>query len=383
MEVLDVPVDNIWIGDRQREDMGDVEQLKFSIDQYGILQPIIVESMPDGRYRLIAGGRRLAACKLLKKETIPARTIESLSIAERQEIELEENVIRKNLLWWEQAQAIAKLHKTRREQYLHGLPGRLGKFSWGQKDTAETLGFSEATISYNLRMAEEIERYPFLTKAKNYREAIQMLRDAAAKEAQPDENEALRQIKECFTLDPFPGCLENVEPASVNLIITDLTNQPLADSLEQIIPKLVITGQFFFFLPIEFLSLADSLLTKMGVNHKSYPLIWHIKGEDHYQVFMWASRGMADLPMNLPHHFSHRRDCALSSLSKPASLYYRIVDVSSKKGDFVLDPCSYDLALVRVCRELGRNVRSYCSNGTLFEQALLDLGQKKSPPTED
>ena len=40
-----------------------IEQLATSIAQYGLLQPITVLPMEDGNYQLVAGERRLLACR--------------------------------------------------------------------------------------------------------------------------------------------------------------------------------------------------------------------------------------------------------------------------------------------------------------------------------
>lgn len=45
-------------------DEGEIKKLAVSILQNGLLQPISVRPTVDGRYQLIAGERRLRACKL-------------------------------------------------------------------------------------------------------------------------------------------------------------------------------------------------------------------------------------------------------------------------------------------------------------------------------
>jgi ParB family chromosome partitioning protein len=58
---LDVAVDSIIVGDRHRQDLGDIDALAVSIEQFGLLQPITVT--PD--IVLVHGERRLAAIKRL------------------------------------------------------------------------------------------------------------------------------------------------------------------------------------------------------------------------------------------------------------------------------------------------------------------------------
>ena len=66
-----MPIDDIIVGERNRSDMGDIEGLAASIDDIGLLNPITV----DEGGRLLAGGRRLAACKLLGWEHVEVRVI--------------------------------------------------------------------------------------------------------------------------------------------------------------------------------------------------------------------------------------------------------------------------------------------------------------------
>jgi ParB family chromosome partitioning protein len=62
-----MPVSAIIIGERHRKDMGDLASLARSIRDIGLLHPIVVSQ--DGL--LLAGGRRLEACKMLGWQDIP------------------------------------------------------------------------------------------------------------------------------------------------------------------------------------------------------------------------------------------------------------------------------------------------------------------------
>lgn len=64
-------IDAIIVGERHRKTMGDIAALAKSIQEVGLLHPIPVT--PDGR--LIAGARRLAACKLLGWTEIPVTIV--------------------------------------------------------------------------------------------------------------------------------------------------------------------------------------------------------------------------------------------------------------------------------------------------------------------
>ena len=69
------PIDSIIVGPRFRKDFGDLEALAASIRDLSLLQPIVIS--PDGH--LLAGHRRLLACKLLGWEEIPVFIREELN----------------------------------------------------------------------------------------------------------------------------------------------------------------------------------------------------------------------------------------------------------------------------------------------------------------
>ena len=56
----------IRVGTRIRKDNGDLAELAESIRQDGLLNPIIVRKTGNDSYRLLAGCRRLKACRMLK-----------------------------------------------------------------------------------------------------------------------------------------------------------------------------------------------------------------------------------------------------------------------------------------------------------------------------
>jgi ParB family transcriptional regulator, chromosome partitioning protein len=67
------PIAEIRIGKRIRKDMGDVQSLAESIEDLGLLHPVLVT--PDGL--LLSGERRLRAAKLLGWTEIPVSLVEA------------------------------------------------------------------------------------------------------------------------------------------------------------------------------------------------------------------------------------------------------------------------------------------------------------------
>ena len=88
-----------------------VKMLAESIRLHGLLQSIVVSAREGGGWRLIAGRRRLTACKLLGYTTVPARIIESEHIDEIPA--LAENLMRLNMNPLEEAEAVRLLSEVK------------------------------------------------------------------------------------------------------------------------------------------------------------------------------------------------------------------------------------------------------------------------------
>lgn len=70
----DVKLSDIIVSERLRKDAGDIAELAESIKRYGLLNPITLRRDGD-QYVLLAGWRRLEACRMLDRQTIPACVI--------------------------------------------------------------------------------------------------------------------------------------------------------------------------------------------------------------------------------------------------------------------------------------------------------------------
>lgn len=81
---------------RRQFDSESVAQLAESIQKYGLLQPIIVNKRPNGRFMIIAGERRFRASKALNMATISAKIVDFDS-EKTMQVSLIENIQRENL----------------------------------------------------------------------------------------------------------------------------------------------------------------------------------------------------------------------------------------------------------------------------------------------
>lgn len=104
---LDLIERNPW-QTRTRFDEAQLAELAQSIVATGVVQPILVRSLPGGKYQLIAGERRLLASRKAGKATIPA-IVKNVSDEQVLEITIIENLQRADLNPMEQARAYERL----------------------------------------------------------------------------------------------------------------------------------------------------------------------------------------------------------------------------------------------------------------------------------
>ena len=185
MRVEIVNIDTISIVNRAREDLGDIEELARSIKEKGIIQPLAVEDRGEENLFLLAGGRRLAACKLAGITQIPVRIYdEELSDLQRRSIELEENIKRKNLSWQEEINLQRDIHDLQTE--IHGpklggdrldITGETPAEGHSLRDTASLLGRSLGAVSTDIKLSKTREQFPGLDwdKCKNKSDAIKLM----------------------------------------------------------------------------------------------------------------------------------------------------------------------------------------------------------------
>lgn len=146
MKRITLPLSDIKLIDRQRLDNGDIDDLAESIRRYGLIQPIVVNQ--DNR--LIAGGRRHAAHVKLGLPTIDVVYRETLTDDELHELELEENIRRKDMTWQEECLNIAKVHELKERR------AAINSQAWSQARTGAMFGVVAAHVNYTLRIAEKL-----------------------------------------------------------------------------------------------------------------------------------------------------------------------------------------------------------------------------------
>lgn len=127
-----IPLEEIETNPEQpRTNVGDLKELAKSIEAKGVLEPLLVRPIGDGRYRIIAGERRFRAAMEAGLTEVPCIEFD---VPENEviEIALIENLHRKDLHPFEEAEGYA------------GLANRHG---YTQQQIAEALGKSRVSVT--------------------------------------------------------------------------------------------------------------------------------------------------------------------------------------------------------------------------------------------
>lgn len=110
-----VDIDKIAVGDRIRKDFGDIEELADDIRENGLINPPVVNK----EYVLLAGERRLRACKLLGWPQIEVRMMDTRDAEHDLDVEISENECRKEFTKTERldyARRLARIESAKSEQ---------------------------------------------------------------------------------------------------------------------------------------------------------------------------------------------------------------------------------------------------------------------------
>ena len=138
-KTTEIPIAMIRTNSQQPRQVFAQEQLmelRDSIKEFGVLQPLILKKEQNGEYLLIAGERRLRAAMMAGLDKVPAM-IREASEEEISLIALVENIQRENLGYIEEAKAYKNI---------------MEKYGISQMELSEKLGKNQSTISNKIRL---------------------------------------------------------------------------------------------------------------------------------------------------------------------------------------------------------------------------------------
>lgn len=122
---------------RKSFDKEAMEQLATSIREHGVLQPLIVRSLSNGNYQIIAGERRWRAAKIAGLSEVPVIIRDDISEEQSMQIALIENLQRENLNPIEEALGYKEL---------------IDKYSMTQEKLAAALGKARSSITNSISL---------------------------------------------------------------------------------------------------------------------------------------------------------------------------------------------------------------------------------------
>lgn len=402
---------------RFREDMGAIEELAVSIQRHGLMHPIIVQKDGDDVW-LKAGERRLKAHQMLGLVEIEVKFMNNLTPLEGREIEIEENLKRKDFSWTEEVKARGEIDRIKRELYGHAVKGHGG--GWSMRDTADSLDVSIGTVSRDLRIAQAIEEFPELANEKTKEAAwkkYQRLRERAAV-TQLAEIVKVKVDVKCFVLGDSRVEMKKLKANSIDLVVTDPPFaialdkgfksadawagkvyddelQSVMDTIDQVIREcfrvLKDDRHMYLFFAIQHQEYVHKMLTDVGFNVNPVPCIWHKTGgagaggseyafASNYEAFFLCMKGRRALnKLGESNVFVEPRIAPQRKVhptQKPTKLIRRLIEQSSLPGEFLVDPFGGSGSTLISGLQMKRNVwgceidKEYHSQGVLLLETL-------------
>lgn len=178
---------------RQEMDPDALSDLCDSIKCYGLMQPVVVRQINSREFELVAGERRLRACRMAQLNEIPAIVVR-VGGTDSAVMALIENIQRENLGYIEEAEAFCSLISD------HGIT---------QEELAARLGKNQSTIANKIRLLKLSPEIRQILKENNLSE-----RHARAVLRLRDEKSRLRAldviVKRGFNVAKSEELIENI-----------------------------------------------------------------------------------------------------------------------------------------------------------------------------
>lgn len=376
--------------ERQREDMGDVEGLARSLEEYGLLEPVGL----DNQNNLIYGFRRLTAAILLGWDTIKAEFIGTITAVRAQEIELEENVRRHQLGWQEESKAIAKIHTMKMEN----------DPVWTADKTAETLGISRRKVFNSIELSKAVDNLPDVARADT--QAGAMMRLTQIKQLDQRKSDAnIRRMAEDSGMRPkteatiligdalallsaFPAdsadMIASNPPYGVDIESVFMGERTIYEDAEKdIVPMLYKVAKeayrvlkpdrwFVWFYPTVRLEEGKDILLSAGFTLQQVPCVWYKPNKflsslsnpyqsfsSQYETFFWGRKGSPRFnKLRLGNVFVYDtpdRDDRVHPLQMPIDLWREILEIGSVEGESIVEPFAGSGSCGVACIESSRN----------------------------
>ena len=427
---MKVLIKELLIANRQRVEFGNVAKLAESMKRLGQIQPIVVAPLsaenqilyPDKKFKLIAGERRVRASILngwLEAEAVLQEDCDELLL---EEIELDENVSRKDLDWKEQIEAVRRIDAIKRKRFGDGSrSGSTATTGWTAADTAELIGSSKTSVLRDITLANALKDNPELLKAignmpkaaavkmvaqKEEARKLQVLYEKTGKPINIDlrlgESQLLvdqlpdKSVHLWLTDPPFAvEAISDLAKTSANYNITKsnvsnvddmtLTYQILIPKMFQ---KMVDGAHFYMFFGHSWYCRLLLLLRNAGFIVDDVPIIWDktrptVMAKDmHYlssycpilfgykppakRILRKPLRNLLSIPMVAPGNRTHQ-------LELPLDLLKIFIDNSSEVGETVVDTFAGSGSTIIAARQMQRNAIGFEMDQGNYIRALGNI----------
>lgn len=383
-----IPISSVIVNraERQRREFA-FDDLIESIGRIGLINPIVV----DKDCVLVAGERRLSACKALGWTSIPAQFTSDLSPIELRTIELEENTKRKDLSWQEQALATAELHKLKEQ---------LNGPSWTVQDTAKSIGATQQHVWQQISVAKELASgNKMVQEAPKFSVARGIVARKSAREKDSDkasilplfEADAPKEIAVPLINESFLDWVETYVGPAFNFIHCDFPYGVNADShaqgaaksfggyedsaeiywalldaLAQAMHNVVAeSAHLIFWFSMDYYQETLDRLTEMGWKVNPFPLIWHKSDNSGilpdpergprriYETAFFASRGDRKIVRAVSNLVSFPNEKEIHMSEKPKGMLEKFLTMVVDEYSVMLDPTCGSGNAVFVAKKLG------------------------------
>ena len=368
IKTIDVLMEDIEVGKRFRQIMGDIEGLAMSITKEGLIQPISITKNIEGSkkpYRLIAGGRRYRAMEFIKSrdqiDRISCRLFDrELSELELRSLEFAENLYRKDLSWQEECNL--KNHIMTLQQKTYGVKTSTAKDAPGYSltDLSHLTGKSKGSLSEDISLSKMMNSIPevdwgqFKTKEEAKKalktakkKVVQTTQAAVARKSLGTGDSLKKKLIDSYHVKDFFEGVKNIGDSTMDIVELD---PPYAINLEgqkkgyaytgynEIDPKdypdfmTRVYRECFrvlkpnswlinWFGPEPWFNPIHLWLTEAGFKNKRMPAIW-VKGEENDEHVVEKTSGQCmqperDLAKTFEFFFYARKGVPL--LAKPGS----------------------------------------------------------------
>ena len=233
---------------RKTFDRASLSELMVSIAQVGLIQPVTVREKPDG-YELIAGERRLKACRLLGYREIPCIVVHA-SDEKSAAMALAENTQRQRRNYMEEAEALDAYRKAfgAEEERLAIRIGksqaylldrlRLLKLSPEVRLRLRALGLSERYARALLRLTDEeqqLQALDVIERRKLSIAASERLIGSMAKQADAAPIRLLRCSKDCrLFVNSVKTCIEQLDGTGISATLEETRREDGLDLVSHV-----------------------------------------------------------------------------------------------------------------------------------------------------